>query len=81
MQELFLTDLLRYDELLNFVEEIKCLPVSNTSSLPLTFSTFLYFMVFYQNSFPSFYFDITVLTILGISFTTLPPDLHAMELI
>ena len=82
MQELFLTDSLDYDVRLSFVAEIKFLTVSHTSSLPLTSSTFLlHFMVFYQNCFPYFYFDITILTILGISFAILPSDLHATELI
>ena len=67
MQELFLTDYLHYD----VTPQLCCRDnVSHTFFLPLTSSTFLYFMVFYQNSFPPFYFDITVLT---ISFAILPP--------
>ena len=55
----------------NVVIEIKFLVVSYPSSSPLTFlyfspNIFLYFMVLYQNYFPSFYFDISILTILGI---------------
>ena len=81
MQELFLTDLLHCDVTRHFVAEIRFLTVSHTSSLPLTFSIFQYFMVFYQNSFRSFYFDITILTILESQLLfVLPPDLHATEL-
>ena len=64
-----------------FVVEIIFLTVSHTSSLPLTSNAFLYFMVFYQKSFHSFYFDMPILTTLGISFAVFPPDLQVKELI